>query len=84
MEEVRNAIKNKYGCRIRGSFTVKEVPGNFHVSCHGYFNHYMQTKMEGVLDKLNTSHIINSLYFGKEHHLNTIKSRHPEAALHLL
>jgi hypothetical protein len=44
----------------------------------------MQMKMEGQLSTLDTSHTIHQLYFGKEHHLKTIKNRHPEAALHLL
>ncbi len=84
LQAVREALGNKYGCRLIGSFTVKEVPGNFHVSCHAYFNHYMQMKMEGHIKALDTSHTINQLYFGKEHHLKTIRNRHPEAALHLL
>ena len=84
LQMVREALSNKYGCRLIGSFTVKEVPGNFHVSCHAYFNHYMQMKMEGKLTTLDTSHTIHQLYFGRERHLKAIKSRHPEAALHLL
>lgn len=81
---MRNALRGKYGCRLIGSFTVKEVPGNFHVSCHAYFNHYMQMKMEGLVGALDTSHTIHQLYFGREHHLKAIRSRHPEAAVHLL
>jgi hypothetical protein len=81
---VREAVQNKYGCRLIGAFTVKEVPGNFHVSCHAYFNHYMQVQAEGLIESLNTSHIIHKLYFGREHHLTRIKRQHPEASLHIL
>lgn len=35
-EAVKKAFVNQQGCRLMGSFTVKEVPGNFHVSCHAY------------------------------------------------
>lgn len=81
---VRNAFRNNWGCRLIGSFTVKEVPGNFHISCHAYFNHYMQMKAENLLTDLDTSHTIHQLYFGRETHLTTIKQHHPEASLHLL
>jgi len=74
---VRTAFKNGYGCRLIGSFTVKEVPGNFHVSCHAYFNYYMQIQAEGAVNALNMSHKIHQLYFGKEAHLKAIKERHP-------
>jgi hypothetical protein len=82
LELVRNAFKNEYGCRLMGAFTVKEVPGNFHISCHAYFNQYVQMQAEKLLTSLNMTHTIHSLYFGKEHHLKTIKARHPEAKLH--
>ena len=65
MEQVKEAFNNKYGCRLVGSFTVKEVPGNFHISCHAYYNHYMQIKLGGIAQNLNMSHIIHKLYFGK-------------------
>ena len=64
-----------------GSFTVKEVPGNFHISYHAYFNQVLIMKMEGLVQNLNISHKINKLYFGTEHHLSTIKSHHPETLL---
>lgn len=67
-----------------GSFTVKEVPGNFHVSCHAYYNHFMEMVREGVVRELNMTHQVNQLYFGKEHHLQRLKGIHPEAQLHLL
>ena len=77
LQIVREAFKKEEGCRLIGSFTVKEVPGNFHISCHAYFSHYMQMQAEGLIKSLNMTHKIHSLYFGREHHLKTIKSRHP-------
>ncbi len=74
---VKESFKNKYGCRLIGQFTVKEVPGNFHVSCHAYFNQFMQAKLDGQVTNLNMSHKIHKLYFGREHHLKTLKSLHP-------
>jgi hypothetical protein len=41
---VKEAFLNKYGCRVIGSFTVKEVPGNFHVSSHAYQHIYSMLK----------------------------------------
>jgi endoplasmic reticulum-Golgi intermediate compartment protein 3 len=75
---VREAFVKQLGCRLIGSFTVKEVPGNFHVSNHAYFNHYMQVKMEGHAPAdLDMSHTIHKLYFGQEHHLPRLKRLHP-------
>ena len=84
LDAVRDAFKNGHGCRMVGSFTVKEVPGNFHISCHAYLNHYMQMMTEGLTDKIDMSHKIHSLYFGSEHHLKSLQRQHPEAKLHLL
>lgn len=38
----KEAFVNKYGCKIRGTFKVKEVPGNFHISAHPYGHIYRQ------------------------------------------
>ena len=37
---VKRAFSNSYGCRLIGNFTVKEVPGNFHISAHVFRNFY--------------------------------------------
>jgi hypothetical protein len=58
------AFKKQYGCRIVGAFTVKEVPGNFHISSHAYQNIYVRLAMAGVIKTLDVSHKIHSLYFG--------------------
>lgn len=58
------AFKNQYGCRLIGSFTVKEVPGNFHISSHAYQNIYVRLAMAEKIKTLDVSHKIHSLYFG--------------------
>lgn len=70
---VLNAIKQEYGCRLTGQFTVKEVPGNFHISMHAYYNLFMMLKLDGVITGLEMSHTIHQLYFGHEHHIDKIR-----------
>lgn len=33
---VRTDFKSDKGCRMKGTFHIDRVPGNFHFSCHGY------------------------------------------------
>ena len=75
------AFKNNYGCRLRGSFTVKEVPGNFHISSHAYQNIYVRLGMNGVIKTLDVSHVIHSLYFGETDDVMKIQKTHPDAQL---
>lgn len=42
----KQAFQSGYGCRLAGSFTVKEVPGNFHISSHGYQNIFARLRVE--------------------------------------
>ena len=58
------AFENGYGCQLRGDFTVKEVPGNFHISSHAYQNLYARLRIENVIRTLDMSHRINYLFFG--------------------
>lgn len=60
----KDAIVKKYGCKIRGSFRVKEVPGNFHISAHPYMHIYRKLQSEGVIQALDVSHVIYNLFFG--------------------
>ena len=46
-----------------GSFTVKAVPGNFHLSSHGYDGLFLRTNVI-LRKKMDTSHIIHELSFG--------------------
>ncbi len=63
-EIAKEAFQQKRGCRITGSFTVKEVPGNFHVSSHAYQNIYTRLLIDGVISSVDTSHRIIDFYFG--------------------
>ena len=81
MELAREGFRNKRGCRLKGDFTVKEVPGNFHISSHAYSNLFARLKHEGSLETLDMSHKINYLFFGDAENMSTIEKNHPEAAL---
>ena len=68
----KEAFKKNYGCRIVGSFTVKEVPGNFHVSSHAYQNIFTLLIIDKSITTLDVSHIIHELYFGEISNIKTI------------
>ena len=74
------AFKKNYGCRLRGSFTVKEVPGNFHISSHAYEPNYVRAFSQGLMQGLDISHKIHKLHFGTAD-VGKILSQHPEAEL---
>lgn len=67
-----------------GSFTVKEVPGNFHVSTHAYQNLYSRLIIEGVISTVDTSHKIHDFYFGQKDAIDYVEKMHPEAELRKL
>lgn len=75
------AFKNRYGCRLIGQFTVKEVPGNFHISSHAYQSIYVRLAMHGIIKTLDVSHMIHSLYFGEFSKIDHVQKAHPEAQL---
>ncbi len=77
----KTAFVNQLGCRLIGSFTVKEVPGNFHISGHPYGGVYQRLVQENVISHLDASHKINQLHFGEVGNINTIYEKHPEASL---
>ena len=37
-EELKKALNDKEGCRLKGSISVLRLPGNFHVSSHAFYN----------------------------------------------
>jgi hypothetical protein len=80
-ELAKEAFSKNYGCRLVGSFTVKEVPGNFHISSHGYQNIFARMIMENHIKTLDVSHKINQLYFGEISNIKVIEKEHPEAVL---
>lgn len=67
------AFKNNYGCRLMGSFTVKEVPGNFHISSHAYQNIFARLMIDQEIKTLDVSHIIHELYFGDISNIKTVE-----------
>lgn len=77
----KEAFQKNYGCRIMGSFTVKEVPGNFHISSHAYQNIFVRLLMDGVIQTLDVSHKIHSLYFGDSWSIDEIQKYHKESQL---
>ena len=80
-EIAKEAFQKGYGCRLKGDFTVKEVPGNFHISSHAYQNIYARLKMEGIIQTLDMSHKINHLFMGDLTNISKIQQQHPEAVL---
>lgn len=71
-ELAKEAFQKKLGCRLIGTFTVKEVPGNFHVSSHAYQNLYTRLIIDGVISTLDTSHKIHDFYFGTPDAMNYV------------
>lgn len=49
------------GCRVEGSFHVKKVPGNFHISAHAHMD---LLPVFFPKHSMNVSHIIHHLSFG--------------------
>ena len=78
---VKEAFKNQYGCRLKGTFFVKEVPGNFHISSHSYQQIYMRLAMDGFINTLDVSHKIHALYFGPYKNVFEIMKAHPGSQL---
>lgn len=60
---VQAQIDNSEGCRVVGSFGVKAVPGNFHISFHNYGDMFQYMMQRGKWQP-DMSHKINSLRFG--------------------
>lgn len=64
IEVLKNQIDNKEGCFLNGNFTIKLVPGNFHVSFHNYFPEF-QHAINTLGYKPDFSYKIEYLYFGE-------------------
>lgn len=60
---VQAQIDNSEGCRIFGTFSVKAVPGNFHISFHNYGDMFQYMMQRGKWQP-DMSHKIKSLRFG--------------------
>lgn len=56
-------IENGEGCRVVGDFTIKAVPGNFHISMHNYGDLFQALASSGKWEP-DLSHKIHNLSFG--------------------
>ena len=63
VEVITEQVKNNEGCRIKGDFRVKLVPGNFHISFHNYVPEFQGLLQKGLYEP-DFSHIIKTLEFG--------------------
>lgn len=57
-------FNNREGCSITGTFNIKLVPGNFHISFHDYINEFNILRVKGF--QPDFSHRVNHLAFGEE------------------
>lgn len=64
-------LKNHEGCRVKGKFELLRVPGNFHISAHG-FRDIVQRLQQSEGFKFDFSHKVNHLSFGEEVPYNAI------------
>jgi hypothetical protein len=76
-EKVKNSLKNKEGCNIKGFIVVHKVPGNFHISSHAYGSMLQRLASEGYFT-FDVSHRINHLSFGEDKDLKYIKKNFGE------
>lgn len=77
LEEAKEAIEKDEGCRINGFILVNKVPGNFHISSHGYHHVLHELYPRGAMD-VDTSHTINHISFGSDAALKEIAREFPE------
>lgn len=62
-EIVKKQVDDREGCYLKGNFSIKLVPGNFHISFHNYFAEFQQIMMTTGY-RPDLSHTIEHLYFG--------------------
>jgi hypothetical protein len=65
VELAKQQIANNEGCLLSGNFTIKMVPGNFHISFHKY-GMELQVLMSRDGYRPDFSHTIRRLSFGSE------------------
>ena len=56
-------LENNEGCRVQGTFGIKAVPGNFHISMHNYGDLFQALASSGKWQP-DLSHYIHTLTFG--------------------
>lgn len=83
-ELIRKQLEANEGCYLKGSFNIKLVPGNFHISFHNYFPEFQQALGSGFRSDL--SHTIEHLYFGdqNEEFMTKIANQFDLDSLHTL
>lgn len=73
-DEIREALKNKEGCRMIGKINIIRVPGNFRFSSHRHVQ-LLADLIEEELFDFDQSHKINHLSFGDEKDLLEIAEK---------
>ena len=73
-EEVKQAVNNKEGCRLYGTFLVNKVPGNFNISSHAFGPTIQRMFSEGLM-QFDVTHKINHISFGDDSDLKQIKAK---------
>ena len=61
---LKSQVSNREGCNLVGNFTIKMVPGNFHISFHNYGNEFQHLLRQGIYLP-DMSHRIRKLMFGE-------------------
>lgn len=64
LNTVQAQISAKEGCKIVGNFSVKAVPGNFHISFHNYGDLFQYLIQRGIWEP-DFSHRFKKLNFGR-------------------
>lgn len=60
---IKEQVENKEGCYVHGSFTIKMVPGNFHISFHAYGAEFQNLLAKQIYIP-DMSHHVKHLSFG--------------------
>ncbi len=81
-DDAVKSIQNLEGCRVVGEIYAKKVPGNFHISYHGYED-IMNKLTSNGFNKVELSHRINFLDIGCCHHEVDITNRKFGGSTHL-
>jgi len=83
LSQVQKELDESEGCQVFGFLYVNKVPGNFHISGHGFANIIQQLVSLGYR-KYNLSHTINHLSFGDKVDVSIIKSYFKDGQFNIL
>ena len=73
-DSINTSLNNGEGCRLKGSFEVMRVPGNFHISSHAYGDVIKEMLMTYKDLEFDMSHTVNHISFGNENELTNVES----------